>query len=44
MISISVGDKELRGIGGAIDKFVVKRFFEVSEEVFDCFPVVQDCY
>ena len=39
MISISVGDKELRGISGAIDKFVVEGSFEIANEMLDCFPV-----
>ena len=39
MIGIGVGDEELRGISGAVDKFVVKGSFEISEEMLDCFPV-----
>jgi len=39
MISISVGDEWLGGIGGSINKFVVKRAFEISEKMFNCLPV-----
>ena len=39
MIGISVGDKELGGISGAINKFVVKGSFEIVKEMLDCFPV-----